>query len=128
MAKTEREIFAANLRGLIARSHLSQADIAGRMGISRGTMSDYTRGRAYPRAEKMTKLCEILGVSQYDLTTDHYIAENKEAFVPNRELMILAREIYENPDARALYILVKQLDKAEQDAIKTIILKLTEQH
>lgn len=124
MASREREIFARNLRITIEKSHLNQAQIAERLGVSRGTMSDYTKGKAFPRPEKMKRLCGILGVSQYDLTTDLYQEEDR--FVPNKELLDLAKEIYESPDARAIYTKIRGLDTEEIRAIRTLISKLSD--
>lgn len=122
MAKTEREIFATNLRLTIEKSHLNQAQIASKLGVSRGTMSDYVHGRAYPRPQKLAQLCDILGVSQYDLTTDFYSDEDQ--FAPNGELWHIAKEIYDNPDARAIYTAIKGLETDEIRMVRALIEKL----
>ena len=120
--KTEREIFAENLTKLIEKSHLNKARIAAELGVSRGTMSDYTNAKAYPRPSKMAKLCEILGVSQYDLTTSHY--QEEETFVPNREILSIANEIYENPEARKIYLAIKGLSENEIQAVNALLTTL----
>ena len=124
VASKEREVFARNLRITINKSHLNQSQIADRLGVSRGTVSDYTTGKAFPRPEKLKQLCEILGVSQYDLTTDFYQEEDR--FVPNKELLALAKEIYENPDARAIYTQIKALDAEGVKAFRTLLSKISE--
>lgn len=118
--KTEREIFARNLRRMIEKNpNLNQARIAAELGVSRGTMSDYTNGKAYPRPSKMTELCKILGVSQYDLTTDHYADE--EPFVPNREVLSLAKSFYANAEMRNVFAAIVRLDENEFDALKAFL-------
>lgn len=123
--KTEREIFAENLTRLIEKSpNLNKARIAAELGVSRGTMTDYTNANAYPRPARMAKLCEILGVSQYDLTTSHY--QEEEDFVPNREILSIAKEIYENTDARNIYLAIKGLSPNEIQAVKALLTTLEE--
>jgi len=121
---TEREIFARNLRRIVNASHRNSAQIAAELGISRGTFSDYLHCRAYPRPQKMAELCQILGVSQYDLTTDEYAEEG--AVCLNREVTALAQNIYENPDARALYTAILKLEEKDIIALKTIVMSLSE--
>ena len=118
--KTEREIFARNLSRIIENNpNLNKAKIAAELGVSRGTMSDYTSGKAYPRPSKMTELCKILGVSQYDLTTDHYADE--EPFVPNREVLSLAKSFYANAEMRNVFAAIVRLDENEFDALKAFL-------
>lgn len=121
--KTEREIFAENLTRMIEKNpDLNKAKIAAELGVSRGTVSDYTSAKAYPRPAKMAKLCEILGVSQYDLTTSHY--DEEDGFVPNREVLSIAKEIYKNPDARKIYRAIKGLNTNEIQAVKALLTTL----
>lgn len=120
--QSEREIFARNLRRIVEASHMNSAEIARKLGISRGSFSDYMHGRAYPRPEKLTALCQILNMSQYDLTVDL----GEDDFVPNKEILRIAKEIYGNPDARAIYKAIEGLDSEEIRAIRTLISKLTQ--
>lgn len=121
MAKTEREIFAENLRSYIEKSHLNQSRIAERIGVSRGTMSDYVRGTAYPRPEKLAQLCEALGVSQYDLT-----GAEQHSSIPNREVLRIAEEIQSDPEARQLYDQIRRLKSDEREMIRNLIKKLAD--
>ena len=115
----EREIFARNLTRIIERSpNLNKARIAAELGISRGTMSDYTNGKAYPRPSKMAELCKILGVSQYDLTTDFY---EEEEIIPNREVLYLANAFYKNPERRNVFAAIVQLNDSEFEALKSFM-------
>ena len=124
--KTEREIFADNLSRLIEESKtLNKAKIAAELGVSRATLSDYTIGKAYPRPSNMAKLCEILGVSQYDLTTNHY--QEQENFIPNRELWDIAKEIYEDPEARRIYTAMRSLSLNEKRMVKAFITALEQE-
>ena len=122
MANNEREVFARNLRNAIENSPMSQTQIADKLGISKGTMCDYLHCRAFPRPDRMAKLCNILGISQYDLTTDFH--QEVQGFVPNRELIALSQELLNDTDARNLYSDIRQLEAAEREAIRAVISKL----
>lgn len=123
MEVTARRVFSRNLRVFIEQSGLSQSEVAQKLGVSKGTLCDYCHERSYPRPDKLDQLCTILGVSQYDLTTD--VSAN-EGFVPNTELLALAKELLENPEARAVYIATKKLNAADLDAVRYIIFQLAE--
>lgn len=122
---TEREIFARNLKDWVTKSYMNQARVAEKLGVSRGTFSDYLSGKAYPRPEKMKRLSEILGVSQIDLTSDGSPL-NGEASNFNSEILKIAQDIYEHPDARALYSAIRKMEAVEVEAFRTIILRMTE--
>ena len=122
MDLTARQIFAKNLKIIIEQSHMNQAEVAQRLGVSKGTLCDYCHERSFPRPDKLSQLCEILGVSQYDLTTGNYSPDN---FVPNRELLDLAKDLYENSEARSTYIALKNLNKDDLNIIRHLIKKLS---
>ena len=123
MEKTAKEVFSKNLRLFIERSHMNQAEIAQKLGVSKGTLCDYCHERSYPRPDKLDKLCVILGVSQYDLTTD---ANSTESFMVNSELLSLAKDLQESPEARSVYIELKKLASDDFNAVRHIISKLSE--
>lgn len=120
---TEREIFAQNLRYLVTKSYMNQAQVAEKMGVSRGTFSDYLTGKAYPRPEKMKRLSEILGVSLIDLTSDGQPKNGN--YNLNSEILKIAQDIFENPDARALYSAIRKLEAVDIEALRTVILRMT---
>lgn len=122
MANNEREVFARNLRKAIENSPMSQTQVADRLGISKGTMCDYLHCRAFPRPDRMANLCNILGVTQYDLTTDFH--QEVDGFVPNRELIALSKELLNDTDARNLYSDIRQLEPTEREALRAVIAKL----
>ena len=62
MAEDLREIFVTNLRALMERRGVSQADIVSALGVSASTVSDWYNGRLMPRAGKIQRLADLLGV------------------------------------------------------------------
>ena len=57
----------ARLREEIKRSHLSQKEIAEKLGINPSTVSKYTRKDVYPSLDTFANLCKILDVSSDEI-------------------------------------------------------------
>lgn len=48
---------------------MSQAEFVSKTGISQSTVSDWKRKGNNPSADKIMKICEVLGISPYQLLT-----------------------------------------------------------
>lgn len=58
-----RNVFSVKLQEAMKTSHLSYAQVAKRLGITKATMSMYKNGKALPSLETFSLLCDILDVS-----------------------------------------------------------------
>ena len=58
-----RNVFSVKLQEAIKTSHLSYAQVAKRLVITKATMSMYKNGKALPSLETFSLLCDILDVS-----------------------------------------------------------------
>lgn len=65
-----REVFSRNLLRLIKMSGKTQVEVAKYVQVSQGTVSDWTKGRSYPRMDKLQLLSELFGVQKSDLVED----------------------------------------------------------
>lgn len=68
---TDREIFRRNLVDLMNLTKAKQIDVAKYVEVSYQTVSAWVKGRGYPRADAMEKLCRFFGVKQSILTEAH---------------------------------------------------------
>ena len=59
---TDREIFRNNFNEIMRLQKLKQIDIARGIDISEKTISAWSTGRAYPRADALEELCKFLNV------------------------------------------------------------------
>lgn len=59
-----REIFASNLRRLLAESGKKQADLAKYLGITNASVNDWVRGKKMPRIDKIDKICAFFVVNR----------------------------------------------------------------
>jgi transcriptional regulator with XRE-family HTH domain len=56
-----------NMKWLIVKSGLTQADVANRMGITPQQLSMWISMRGFPRIDKAMQLCKIIGCTLNDL-------------------------------------------------------------
>lgn len=59
----DREVFRKNLNDFLAFSGKKQKDLADFVGAKTTTVSGWTRGISYPRADAMEKIAMFFGVS-----------------------------------------------------------------
>lgn len=49
---------------------MTQAELAERIGVSQGVISDYENGRKMPRIPSLMKLCAVFGISMDELLSE----------------------------------------------------------
>lgn len=59
---TDREIFRENLNDLLEKSGKLQRELADYVGAKSTTVSGWTRGISYPRADSMEKIAMFFGI------------------------------------------------------------------
>lgn len=65
-----REVFVRNLNHYMQIRGKDQADIVSTLGVSASTVSDWVKGKKYPRVDAMQRLADLLGVLMSDLTAE----------------------------------------------------------
>lgn len=71
MSDNAREIFIKNLRYIMEKKGITQADICRELKIPSATISNWCTGQRYPRIDKMQQLADMLGVTYSTLTTEN---------------------------------------------------------
>ena len=67
-----RETFKKNLnRLMLSRGVYAQVDLARYIGASVSTVSGWTRGASYPRADAMEKIAKFFGVTTFELVCEY---------------------------------------------------------
>lgn len=64
-----RQIFPENFKKAIDNRGMTQTDIAIAVGVTAATVSEWAKGKKYPRPDKMQRIADILHVSMSWLTT-----------------------------------------------------------
>ena len=78
MSDTMREIFVKNLRYMMEKKGISQADICRELGVSSATVSDWCTGKKYPRVDAMQSLADLFGVRFSTLTTENGLQDYED--------------------------------------------------
>lgn len=99
--------FSKRLRRLRAEQDLSQAELAGRVGLHYGHVGRYERGQSRPGADTAQKLADALGVTTEFLIEGTGEHEARERFT-DRELLKQFQE-------------VEQLPEKEKQVVKTLL-------
>lgn len=66
-----KEVFAKNLTMYLEQSGRSQREMAEIVGVSSSTFNDWTKGRKYPRIDKIEFLANYFGIKKSDLIEEH---------------------------------------------------------
>ena len=62
--------FSDNLRRLMKMNHISQKDLAVKLGISRQAVNQWANGTVIPHSTKLTQIADVLNCSVQDLYGD----------------------------------------------------------
>lgn len=65
-----REIFSKNLSYYIEISKRDQKEIAKKIGVAPSTFNEWTKGKKYPRIDKIEMLANYFGILKSDLIED----------------------------------------------------------
>lgn len=87
-AQEQREIFATNLKRIMEKRGITQADIVDKLGITSSTASDWVNARKYPRVDKMQMLAELLKVSLTDLRDRHDAQQEEEKMIHSAKVAL----------------------------------------
>ena len=69
------DVFTRNFKRHLALSGKRQVEVANAVGVSTGTITDWKKGRSYPRMDKIQLLAEFFGIQKSDLVEDVNIAK-----------------------------------------------------
>lgn len=67
--------FASNLKRAMCESCTNTTELAAAVGVSKSSISQYTSGAKFPRAETLDKIAEVLDCTVEILTSDKSPAE-----------------------------------------------------
>lgn len=81
-----KEIFSRNLRRYLESSGTKQKELAAAVKVTPSTICDWTKGRGYPRMDKLQLLADYFGIQKSDLVEDVYVAKET---VSNKEQIVL---------------------------------------
>lgn len=111
----DREIFRNNLNRFLSESGSKQKDLAEYVGAKTTTVSGWTRGISYPRADAMEKIAMFFGIS-----TSQLIGEDQTVTIHDlvnnavRAGMVMGKNFY-SPKTKEARIIAEGIDRMEQE-------------
>ena len=84
---------------IIKEKGYNSAAVSRATGISQTTFSEWKKGKSEPKADKLKKIADFLGVTMEFLTT----GENPDGYYYDKESAQLAQEIYQDRDLHMLF-------------------------
>lgn len=81
-----QEVFTRNFNRYLAQSGMKQVEVAKFADVSTGTITDWKKGRSYPRMDKVQLLSECFGIRKSDLVEDVNVVKET---VSNKEQEVL---------------------------------------
>lgn len=100
-------IFSERIAKLMAEKHLTQKQLAAKVGVTESAMSYYVKGGRTPRSDVLTRIANALGT-----TTDYLLGSTTDAIdKTDAQLLYLQRNLGKLDE--------KQLQKAEA-LLKTV--------
>lgn len=94
---TDREIFQKNLNYFLSTSGRMQKDLAEYVGAKTTTVSGWTRGVSYPRADAMEKIAMFFGIPTSRLVSASDDSAPSDELPQTEEARILAKGIDQLP-------------------------------
>ena len=106
MNENARQIFVANLCNLMERNGITQADIVQRFGLTASTVSDWVKGKKYPRVDKMQMLADLFHVPMSYLVSEHKEIQQQSGILSaaENELLAIYRDANDAGQQQLLYL------------------------
>lgn len=122
-----KELFGRRLKYWLSIKGYKQTDLCERFGVSSATASDWCNGKKMPRADKLNALASWLGIELSDLMQENLaggISYHQNGYYINDETALVAQEIFENKELRALFDVQRNMDPDDLRALHSMALAL----
>jgi repressor LexA len=113
-----KKVFADNLTYYIEKKGVMQKDVAEAIKIANSSVTDWIKGRSYPRMDKLQMLAEYFGVEILDLIEPRNINPEKNI---NQQAIEVAQDLLDNPESLNLYLTIKELTPENRALAQTLL-------
>lgn len=115
-----KDIFANNLKRYMSLRDKSRRDISEALGISYYTVTDWVKGKKYPRMNRVEELAAYFGVLKSDLIEEK-TEEQREIQQKNSTLADITVRMLANDDLLSLVNDITQLDEVQLASVRQIV-------
>jgi len=102
------------LRSARLQLHLTQKDVANKIGLSHNSVSDWENNKTQPNVDYLGDLCNILAISP-----DELLGIN--SLNPQDELMELRQQLRQRPEIKKLFSLSKKATKEDIEFVTQML-------
>lgn len=113
---TNKSTFATNLKRFMALKEKSRKDLANDLGISYYTVTDWVKGKKYPRMDKVEMLANYFGILKSDLIEEK--TEEHRAMQKNNNS--IAEVVVRMRTDEDFMSVVEKLNKLDADKLHSI--------
>lgn len=115
-----KNIFAENLNYYMREYGKSRRDVCDALGVSYYTLTDWVKGKKYPRMDKVERLANYFGILKSDLiekrTDDHRKMQKK-----NDTLSDIVLKLNEDMELLEMVETLSELGFEQREAVKTLL-------
>jgi repressor LexA len=115
-----KNIFATNLKRYMALKDKSRNDLANDLGISYYTVTDWVKGKKFPRMDKVEMLANYFGILKSDLIEEK-TEEHREMQQKNSTLADITVRMRTDNDFFSLMEGINELNPEQLASIKQIV-------
>ena len=120
MSKWSKEVFANNLIYYMNRKGITQKELSEVVGVSAPTVNDWTKGKKYPRIDKIEMMANYFDILKSDLIEDRTLKEKPE------EMAVLAASIMRDSELLDMIKKFRKLSYKNKTAVIQMIENLSE--
>lgn len=113
-----KNIFASNLQKYMKLNSKSRTDIADALCISYYTVTDWVKGKKYPRMDKVELLAKYFGIKKSDLIEEKTIEKSPVEMAERHVEMVM------DADLNELFEDFKHLDASDKQMVKDLAHRL----
>lgn len=115
-----KDIFAKNLLYFVERSGKTKKELAEIVGVAPSTFNEWTKGKKYPRMDKVEKLAAYFGILKSDLieekTEEHREMQKKNDILSDIVIRMQTDDVFRSA-VESLY----KLDQKKLSSILTLL-------
>lgn len=115
-----KNIFSQNLNHYMKENGKSRRDISQALGISYYTVTDWVKGKKYPRMDKVEMLANYFGILKSDLIEDKP-KEHKEMQKKNDILSDIILKLNEDNELLEMVEALSNLGFEKREAVKSVL-------
>lgn len=115
-----KKVFAANLKRYMDLKGKSRNDISDALGISYYTVTDWVKGKKYPRMDKVEMLAKYFGILKSDLIEEK-TEEHREKQQKNSILTDITIRMRTDDNFASIIEGLNQLDEVQLASVKQVV-------